>query len=212
MNRETYRKILIAIFTVYLCVFIYYLSVVVYTSKEKTFSAIPAINQEKHPEQEEEIKLMPLGIPVGIYIRAKGVMVLDTGIVTDLDGIKQKPTEDLIKKGDYIVAFNGDLVESIDGFDKMIQENAKQSCILTVVRDKKKMEVQIEPVQTGAETYKLGIWVRQDAQGIGTLTFCFLVTVFIISTTTYPPTIIHVRQKVKRTAKIILNIFKGKRL
>ena len=127
MNRETYRKILIAIFTVYLCVFIYYLSVVVYTSKEKTFSAIPAINQEKHPEQEEEIKLMPLGIPVGIYIRAKGVMVLDTGIVTDLDGIKQKPTEDLIKKGDYIVEFN-EIANKEDYFvnySELQEKNAK---------------------------------------------------------------------------------------
>ena len=94
MNREMYRKILIAIFAVYLSAFIYYLFACVYTSNGKNEGAIPTINQEK------EIKLVPLGIPAGIYIRAKGVMVLDTGMVTDLDGVKQEPTENLIKNLD----------------------------------------------------------------------------------------------------------------
>ena len=165
MNRETYRKILIAIFAVYLCAFIYYLSAVVYTSNGNNQGAIPTINQEN------EIKLMPLGTPVGIYIRAKGVMVLDTGIVIDLDGVKQEPTENLIKKGDYILAFNGIDVESIQGFNEMIQKNEEHICTLTIMRDHEAIEVQMAPVQTREETYKLGIWVRQDAQGIGTLTF-----------------------------------------
>ena len=165
MNREMYRKILIAIFAVYLSAFIYYLFACVYTSNGKNEGAIPTINQEK------EIKLVPLGIPAGIYIRAKGVMVLDTGMVTDLDGVKQEPTENLIKKGDYIVAFNGQSVDSIEQFNSMIQENESHSCTLTIMRNDKEVEVKIEPVQTGIEIYKLGIWVRQDAQGIGTLTF-----------------------------------------
>ena len=165
MNREMYRKILIAIFAVYLSAFIYYLFACVYTSNGKNEGAIPTINQEK------ETKLVPLGIPAGSYIRAKGVMVLDTGTVTDLDGVKQEPTENLIKKGDYIVAFNGQSVDSIEQFNSMIQENESHSCTLTIMRNDKEVEVKIEPVQTGIEIYKLGIWVRQDAQGIGTLTF-----------------------------------------
>ena len=43
--------------------------------------------------------------------------------------------------------------------------------MLSLDRKGEKVEVKIQAVQTGAEEYKLGIWVRDNTQGIGTLTF-----------------------------------------
>ena len=31
--------------------------------------------------------------------------------------------------------------------------------------------IKVSPTQTGREEYKLGIWVRDDTQGIGTVTY-----------------------------------------
>ena len=42
---------------------------------------------------------------------------------------------------------------------------------LDVVRDGETVPVSITPVQDAAGDYKLGIWVRDNTQGIGTLTF-----------------------------------------
>ena len=178
MKRETYRKILIAMFAVYLCAFSYYLSCIIYAFEKNDSNIFPVISLEKMQpvmstknEEKDQQLLMPLGMPVGIYIHAKGIMVLDTGIVTDIYGEKEVPAEKLLKRGDYILAFNGMEVNSIDGFSRMIQENEEKSCTLTVLRNQKEMDIQVTPVQTGNDNYKLGVWVRQDAQGIGTLTY-----------------------------------------
>lgn len=168
MKRQTYRKILIAIFAVYLIAFSYYLSCIIYAFDHKESRVLPVLNQEQN---KKELRLMPLGIPVGIYIHAKGIMVLDTGAVTNLAGEKEAPAEKLLKSGDYILAFNGMNVVSINEFSNLIQKNRNQTCTLTVLRNQDQIDVKMTPVQTGNEVYKLGIWVRQDAQGIGTLTY-----------------------------------------
>ena len=43
--------------------------------------------------------------------------------------------------------------------------------MLTVLRAEEEIELSLQPVWTEEETYKVGIWVRSDAQGIGTLTY-----------------------------------------
>ena len=42
---------------------------------------------------------------------------------------------------------------------------------LTVLRDSDIIELQAPVVQTGEKEYKAGIWIRDDTQGIGTLTY-----------------------------------------
>ena len=42
---------------------------------------------------------------------------------------------------------------------------------LDVVRDGETVPVSVTPVQDASGDYKLGIWVRDNTQGIGTLTF-----------------------------------------
>ena len=42
---------------------------------------------------------------------------------------------------------------------------------ITVRRNGQDIDVQVEPVKNVAGEYKLGIWVRDNAQGLGTITF-----------------------------------------
>jgi stage IV sporulation protein B len=53
----------------------------------------------------------------------------------------------------------------------LINKYGRDDVILTVLRNGKKIEVKITPVQTGEDEYKMGIWVRDDTQGIGTMTY-----------------------------------------
>src|SRR5699024_8008153 len=46
-----------------------------------------------------------------------------------------------------------------------------QDVTLEVVRDGETIPVSLTPVQDTSGEYKLGIWVRDNTQGIGTLTF-----------------------------------------
>ncbi len=43
--------------------------------------------------------------------------------------------------------------------------------VLEIRRNNEKIQVKTEAVKAGADEYKLGIWVRDNAQGLGTVTF-----------------------------------------
>ena len=115
--------------------------------------------------------IIPCGIPVGIYLKSDGVMVIGTTSVTDIDGVDWEPAKDIVKSGDYIVAFNGETVNSKEDLLSAIESNGNNDIILSIRRDSDVFDVRVIPVNTGNNEYKLGIWVRDDTQGIGTLTY-----------------------------------------
>lgn len=60
-------------------------------------------NQEVSVDHFGEDTVLLGGMPVGIYMETKGVMVLDTETVDALDGGSYAPAENLVKPGDYII-------------------------------------------------------------------------------------------------------------
>lgn len=111
------------------------------------------------------------GSQVGIYAKTKGVLVIGMGEVTDTNGENQSPAKNLIKKGDYIVSVNGEPVEKKEELAQAVQENGADTEVIGIFRNEKFMEVAVNPVCSEDSKYMLGIWVRDDMAGIGTLTF-----------------------------------------
>ena len=116
-------------------------------------------------------KVMPVGVPVGIHIRTSGVMVLGTGKVTDAGGNSREPARGIVKSGDYIQSVNGTAVDTISEMTDEIQKCGGKTATLQVLRDGQPLELDIQPVLCPGGEYKTGIWVRDDTQGIGTLSF-----------------------------------------
>ncbi len=116
------------------------------------------------------IEVIPCGNPIGITIRTKGALVLGTGVVTTTEG-NVEPASAALQTGDYIIAVNRVEIEGKEELIKAIQESPQDRLILTVLRGGEQLEVQIKRVRTAAGDYKIGVWVRDDTQGIGTLTF-----------------------------------------
>ena len=56
--------------------------------------------------------VIPGGMPVGIYMETDGVMVLGTDQITGADGKQYQPAENLVRPGDYIVAWNDEKIEN----------------------------------------------------------------------------------------------------
>lgn len=56
--------------------------------------------------------VIPGGMPVGIYMEMDGVMVLGTDQITGADGKQYQPAENLVRPGDYIVAWNDEKIEN----------------------------------------------------------------------------------------------------
>ncbi len=111
------------------------------------------------------------GMPVGIYLETDGVLVVGTGSVMDISGEERTPSGGCLQPGDYILAVNGHSVTDKEEIVQMVKENECQPVALTMRRGEKREKVEVEPVQTAEMEYRLGLWIRDDTQGIGTVTY-----------------------------------------
>ena len=127
--------------------------------------------REVSVESVSEDLLIPGGMPVGIYMETNGVMVLGTDTIQSADGMNYEPADHLIKSGDYILKINQIPVENKKNLMDELKNITKEDVILTIKREKEIIDVKIHPVRCKGDTYKLGIWVRDNTQGLGTVTF-----------------------------------------
>lgn len=119
----------------------------------------------------EKRSVVACGIPVGIFIETDGVYVVDTGEVTVEAGVYEAPARGILQAGDYICAVNGKEVQTIRELMNMIEQNGSDYVRLSIRRDGESFEVKVKPVKDSEGTYKIGVWVRDDCQGLGTLTY-----------------------------------------
>lgn len=114
---------------------------------------------------------VPCGAPVGIYLKSKGIMVIGTGILTDTNGERIEPAYGVLKSGDYIEALNGEALKNKEALITKVNALGEEAAVLTVRRDGGLVDVSMNAVATESGDYKLGAWVRDDTQGIGTMTY-----------------------------------------
>ncbi|MGN0437133.1 MAG: SpoIVB peptidase S55 domain-containing protein [Lachnospiraceae bacterium] len=116
-------------------------------------------------------KVIPVGQTVGIYINTAGILVIDTSEVTDLNGKSYAPAKNKLLPGDYIQTLNGEKILSKKQLVDKITNCNGDTLIFGLLRNDKEIEVKVAPVETGIGVYKVGIWVRDDLQGLGTVTY-----------------------------------------
>lgn len=132
----------------------------------KLFGIIPI--KEISLEVIEELEVIPGGEVIGLQIETDGILVLGTGAVTLKDGSNMEPAKGILKSGDYIVGINGKMGVTRED---LIGSIGVEPINLTVDRNDELISVEIQPVQDYSGKYKLGVWIRTDAQGIGTITY-----------------------------------------
>jgi stage IV sporulation protein B len=145
----------------------------------KSFLGLPGQDSDREgsASDTETVAVVPRksvyagGTPIGIYLETDGVFVVDTGKITDADGNACCPAENIVKSGDYIQAVNGEAVSTKEELVSCIGKSGGEDLTLDVNRDGKEISLRIHPVQDENGTYRAGIWVRNDTQGIGTLTY-----------------------------------------
>lgn len=140
-----------------------------YTMQVDLFGFIPFKQSEVSVIQEK--KVIPMGYPVGIYVQTDGILVIDTGSFVSESGKKVSPAKNILLPGDYIYRVNQESVERKSELMEKIEACEGENIVLSVRRENACYTVEIEPEKDKTGEYKLGIWVRDNAQGIGTLTF-----------------------------------------
>ena len=140
-----------------------------YYVQTKLFGVIPA--KKVKVQVLENVKLIPCGCQIGIYLHTKGVLVIDTDEVMDINGNMVSPAKNIVMPDDYIIALNDIAVSTKSQLIFLINKYGKDDIVLKVRRNNEIICVKVKPVSTGVNEYKAGIWVRDDSQGIGTLTY-----------------------------------------
>lgn len=115
--------------------------------------------------------VIPGGMPIGIYMKTDGVLVLGTDSIEGKDGQEYQPAKNLVKEGDYIVSINTEEVSSKKELVSKMASLDTNEVVLSLRREEELIDVKIKAVQGTNGDYKLGIWVRDSVQGLGTLTF-----------------------------------------
>ncbi|NLG03875.1 MAG: SpoIVB peptidase [Clostridia bacterium] len=140
-----------------------------YTIDCRLFGVIPVKHVEFYVI--DEINLIPAGIPVGIYAETDGVLVIGTGSVNGIDGEEYFPADGMLEKGDYIECINGEPIEKKKELIDGVNQSKGKEILLDIRRNNEKKQIHIMPVQSSESEYQIGVWVRDNIQGIGTLTF-----------------------------------------
>lgn len=135
----------------------------------RLFGVLPVKDVDVHVI--EKMKVAPSGEPIGIYVETNGLLVLDTAEIEGKDGLTHEPGGNIVKSGDYILQWNHQSVPTIRQLNEAIQKSGQKKVSVTIRRDGEKMEVAMRPILATDRTYKIGVWVREDTQGIGTLTY-----------------------------------------
>lgn len=140
-----------------------------YTLHCRVFGVIPFKDVKVKHTTAKEVYVS--GDAVGIYMQTKGVLIIDTGEILSESGETEEPARDIVKPGDYIVAFDQNRIQCKQDLMEDLAALDGDSVMLKVRRGKETIPLSLTPVKDKEGKYKLGIWVRDDTQGIGTLTY-----------------------------------------
>lgn len=133
------------------------------------FGGIPlkTVSVEAIPYKE----VIPCGDIIGVKVASDGICVLGTGEF-EVAGKMVNPSGNNLQKGDIIIEANGLKPDSKEAFKEIIQENKDKSMQIEVIRENKNKKLEIAPVYSEKEEeYKIGAWIKDSTQGIGTLTY-----------------------------------------
>ena len=117
-------------------------------------------------------KVIPVGSVAGVKLYTNGVLVVGMSEIEGEDKKIYKPyKESGIKEGDTIISINQTQINSTDELIKEVNKSKGNDIKVKYVHDENTLECSIKPVKTGKEDYKIGLWVRDSAAGVGTVTF-----------------------------------------
>lgn len=120
----------------------------------------------------EDRKIIPLGNLVGLKLYTQGVLVVGMSQIEGEDNKIYKPYEEAgIEQGDSIIKINDEQIENTKELLSCVSKCKGKTMNITYLKEGVEIQKTITPVKTSKNTYKLGLWVRDAAAGVGTLSF-----------------------------------------
>ena len=116
--------------------------------------------------------VIPVGTVAGVKLYTNGVLVVGMTEVKGVDNLKYKPYENSgIKEGDMIVSIEEQEISNTVDLVSSVNKSNGEELNIKYIRNGETLECSIRPTQTSKTEYKLGLWVRDSAAGVGTVSF-----------------------------------------
>ncbi len=101
------------------------------------------------------------GVPIGLSICSDGAIVVS----------EENDVATSLKEGDIITQINGQEIESLNQIEDILQESGEEAEV-KFLRKNKELKTLIKTTRDeNSGKLKLGLWVKDDITGVGTLTF-----------------------------------------
>ena len=120
-----------------------------------------------------QIEVVPSGIPAGVMLYSKGVLVVGSSEITGIDGKNYYPIKETnIEPGDIITNINSIETETIEELKEALKSANGNEIEITYIKDKEEIIESVKPIKSVEDgEYRIGLWVKDGAMGIGTITF-----------------------------------------
>ncbi|WP_438432238.1 SpoIVB peptidase [Gorillibacterium sp. sgz500922] len=122
-----------------------------------------------------QIKVIPGGQTIGVKLKSAGILVVGHHQVTVSGNRKVSPGEEArLQIGDMIISIDGKPINEVEKVGALTESAGKSGkpMKLTVMRRGEKLEMKLMPAFDILDrSYRLGLYIRDSAAGVGTLTF-----------------------------------------
>lgn len=120
----------------------------------------------------ENAEVIPIGKIIGLKLYTNGVLVVGMSEIENINNELERPFENTdIQEGDTIIKIDENEIENIEDLKEIVNASKGNNICLTIVRDGTLVTSNIKPTQIEEDEYKLGLWVKDAATGVGTVTF-----------------------------------------
>ena len=162
-----------------LCPFLSLKGEVLTSSQEKSSSYLVRLSlgeislKEVEVKRAEKVQVVPCGELVGLKIYTKGVVIVGFSEIEDIYGnFASLENTTSLKKGEKILEVNGFKTQSIEDLRKIILLSKNEALKMKLEDTSGNIrEEEVQPIHDSSNSYKLGLWVKDAATGVGTLSF-----------------------------------------
>ena len=111
------------------------------------------------------------GETFGIRMFSSGVLVINVEKTLCGTDVKSPAYISGIKSNDIIIKANNQIINSNEKLSQVISDSCGESIDITLVRNEEKLSVNLTPLKDSNNELKAGMWVKDSAAGIGTITY-----------------------------------------
>ena len=140
-----------------------------YTAECFLLGVIPI--KQVHISVVDKTSVYASGKIIGVYGKTKGVLVTGVSRVLDESGEMVTPGKSVVEMGDYIISVNGNPITKKEQLLDYVRSSNGETMSLEILHKGETLTSEIEPAKTKKGEYLLGLWVKDDLAGIGTLTY-----------------------------------------